>query len=52
MASEGIVLVCPAESVTLDEAGRAYKDIENVMSRQADLVMPVYKLRPLGVVKG
>ncbi len=52
MASEGIILVCPAESDTLDEAGRAYKDIEDVMTRQADLVTPVHKLRPLGVVKG
>ena len=37
---------------TLDESGRAYKDIEDVMTRQGDLVEPVTKLRPLGVVKG
>ena len=37
---------------TLDESGRAYKDIEDVMARQRDLVDPVVKLRPLGVVKG
>lgn len=52
MEREGIVLVTPPESDALDEAGRAYKDIENVMAYQADLVEPVVKLRPLGVVKG
>lgn len=52
MEAEGIILVCPPESDALDEAGRAYKDIENVMARQSDLVEPVVKLRPLGVVKG
>lgn len=52
MEGEGIVLACPPGSDTLDEAGRAYKDIENVMRCQVDLVEPVVKLRPLGVVKG
>jgi len=50
--ADGIILVCPPESDALDEAGRAYKDIENVMARQSDLVEPVVHLRPLGVVKG
>ena len=52
MAAGGIELVCPPDSDALDEAGRAYKDIENVMRYQADLVEPVVKLTPLGVVKG
>ena len=52
MAAEGLILVCPPGSDALDEAGRAYKDIEEVMSFQSDLVDPVVKLRPLGVVKG
>ena len=52
MAAQGIVLVCPPESDALDEAGRAYKDIENVMALQSDLVEPLLQLRPLGVVKG
>ena len=30
----------------------ASKDIEDVMARSADLVRPVIRLRPLGVVKG
>ncbi len=42
----------PPGSDALDEAGRAYKDIEEVMSLQRDLVEPVVRLTPLGVVKG
>ena len=36
----------------LDEASGAYKDIDEVMANQADLVEIVHKLTPLGVVKG
>lgn len=36
----------------LDEAPGAYKDIEEVMANQTDLVEVVAKLRPLAVVKG
>ena len=52
MSGQGICLVCPEDADTLDESGRAYKDIEDVMVRQRDLVDPIVKLRPLGVVKG
>ena len=52
MLAQGICLVCPEGADTLDESGRAYKNIEDVMTRQRDLVDPVVKLRPLGVVKG
>ena len=52
MREQGIVVVCPPDADVLDEAARAYKDIEDVMAYQADLVEPVVKLRPLGVVKG
>jgi tRNA-splicing ligase RtcB len=52
MSGEGIVLVCPPDADVLDESKRAYKDIEDVMHRQRDLVEPVVKLRPLGVLKG
>lgn len=34
------------------EAPLAYKDIETVMAQQADLVKPLIKLTPLGVMKG
>lgn len=36
----------------LDEAPGAYKDIDEVMANQADLVEIVTRLTPLGVVKG
>lgn len=36
----------------LSEAPSAYKDIDEVMAAQADLVEPVVALRPLGVMKG
>jgi tRNA-splicing ligase RtcB (3'-phosphate/5'-hydroxy nucleic acid ligase) len=36
----------------LEEAPGAYKDIESVMQNQADLVRPVQKLTPMGVIKG
>jgi len=36
----------------LDEAPQAYKDIEDVMANQADLVRPFVKLKPLAVMKG
>lgn len=36
----------------LEEAPLAYKDIEDVIASELDLVTPVVKLRPLGVVKG
>ena len=35
-----------------DESPFAYKDIEQVMEDSTDLVRPVLRLRPLGVVKG
>jgi tRNA-splicing ligase RtcB len=38
--------------VDLSEAPQAYKDIDEVMSAQADLVEVVTRLQPLGVVKG
>ena len=35
-----------------EEAPFAYKDIESVMAQSADLVRPIRRLTPLGVVKG
>jgi tRNA-splicing ligase RtcB len=35
----------------LDEATGAYKDIEEVMDNQTDLVSPMIQLRPLAVLK-
>jgi tRNA-splicing ligase RtcB len=36
----------------LDEATGAYKDIEEVMDNQSDLVTPMIQLRPLAALKG
>ena len=36
----------------LEEASSAYKDIEEVMKNQIDLVEPIIQLKPLAVVKG
>lgn len=41
-----------APSLDLSEAPDAYKDITEVMEAQLDLVEPVVRLEPLGVVKG
>ncbi len=34
------------------EAPQAYKDIDRVIAQQLDLIEPLVKLRPLGVIKG
>ena len=39
-------------ALDLSEAPAAYKNIEDVMEAQRDLVVPVVRLKPLGVVKG
>lgn len=39
-------------NANLDEASGAYKDIDTVIADQSDLVDVLYKLRPLGVIKG
>lgn len=36
----------------LSEAPLAYKDIDEVIDAEADLVTPIVRLRPIGVVKG
>jgi len=43
---------CDATVDHLDEAPQAYKDIDEVMSQQADLVEISTKLSPLAVIKG
>lgn len=39
-------------NIDLGEAPRAYKDIDTVIESQTDLVEPVVRLQPLGVIKG
>lgn len=52
MAGWGIEFVSNEPKTAAEEAAFAYKDIESVMAQSADLVRPVTRLRPLGVVKG
>jgi len=52
METEGVLLLAGDRRLVAEEAGFAYKDIEVVMAASADLVRPVRRLTPLGVVKG
>jgi tRNA-splicing ligase RtcB len=52
MAAWGIAFISNEPKSAAEEAAFAYKDIEPVMALSADLVRPVTRLRPLGVVKG
>jgi tRNA-splicing ligase RtcB len=52
MADWGIEFISNEPATAAEEAAFAYKDIESVMALSSDLVKPVTRLRPLGVVKG
>ena len=52
MAAWGIEFVSNEPKTAAEEAAFAYKPIDDVMAASADLVRPVTRLRPLGVVKG
>lgn len=52
LRAKGIELAKRSHKDVAEEAGHAYKDVDQVMANQRDLVEPIYKLRPLGVVKG
>ena len=52
MEAEGVLLLAGDRGAVAEEAGFADKDIETVMAASADLVRPVRRLTPLGVVKG
>jgi tRNA-splicing ligase RtcB len=52
MAGWGIQFLSDAPRDAAEEAAFAYKDIETVMALSAELVRPVTRLHPLGVVKG
>jgi len=52
MAEAGVQLVTPDPAKVTDESSFAYKDIEAVMAASADLIRPITRLTPLGVVKG
>jgi len=50
--AKGILLAKASMSDVAEEAGHAYKDVDQVMAEAADLVEPLYRLTPLGVLKG
>jgi tRNA-splicing ligase RtcB (3'-phosphate/5'-hydroxy nucleic acid ligase) len=52
MAEWGIEFISNEPGTAAEEAAFAYKDIERVMAQSSDLVRPITRLRPLGVVKG
>jgi tRNA-splicing ligase RtcB len=52
MRTLGVMLYSGDPKTAAEEAPFAYKDIESVMALSADLVQPVKRLTPLGVVKG
>ncbi len=52
LKEQGVVLGKRKKNDVAEECRFAYKDIDQVMAQQADLVTPVRKLRTVGVVKG
>ena len=52
LKEQGVVLGKRKKTDVAEECRFAYKDIEQVMAQQMDLVTPIRKLKTLGVVKG
>jgi len=52
LESVGVTLVTRDRNSVIDESTIAYKDIESVMEASVDLIKPLFKLYPVGVVKG
>ncbi len=52
LKEHGVVLGKRKKNDVAEECRFAYKDIDEVMAQQTDLVTPVRKLKTLGVVKG
>lgn len=52
LKEQGVVLGKRRKSDVAEESRFAYKDIDQVMDQQKDLVVPVKKLKTVGVVKG
>jgi tRNA-splicing ligase RtcB len=52
MKAKKIELVKQKKNDVAEECAGAYKDIDQVMKNQLDLVKPLVKLQPIGVVKG
>lgn len=52
LSDAGVTLVTRDRNSVIDESPVAYKDIEEVMEASIDLIKPIMKLYPIGVVKG
>jgi tRNA-splicing ligase RtcB (3'-phosphate/5'-hydroxy nucleic acid ligase) len=52
MTRLGVMLYSGDPRTAAEEAPFAYKDIESVMAASGDLIRPIKRLTPLGVVKG
>jgi len=52
LQAKGIVLETPNVADTIDECGYAYKDIDEVIENEKDLVVVIEKLKQHGVIKG
>ena len=52
LMDQGVVLGKKGKADVAEESRFAYKDIDAVMSAQQDLVIPVKRLKTVGVVKG
>ena len=52
LKEKGVVLGKKKKNDVAEECRFAYKDIDEVMAQQTDLVTPVRKLKTIGVVKG
>ncbi len=52
LAKQGVVLGKRGKADVAEESRFAYKDIDMVMDNQKDLVIPVRRLKTVGVVKG
>lgn len=52
LSKQGVILGKRRKSDVAEESRFAYKDIDKVMSCQSDLVIPVKRLKTIGVVKG
>lgn len=52
LTKQGVVLGKKGKADVAEESRFAYKDIETVMDNQQDLVVPVKRLKTVGVVKG
>ena len=52
LKEQGVILGKARKNDVAEECRFAYKDIDEVMAQQMDLVTPVRKLKTVGVLKG